>query len=638
MFGFFKHLSIGRKFAVAFAFTLPMLAVPTAMLVRANLAAIDIARTQSEGMSHAGDALRAIQFTQQHRAYSAGMLGGVAGMDAQRQAKQSEVVQALAKLAAEHGREPALAAKTADVQKRWQALAAAVAGKNLEPAASNAQHAELVREEMELLRMVVDKARLSMDSEPATHHALRAVLEDLPRLTESLGRTRALGATLLQQHEATPLDVAQLAGLLAAARVQQADVRYAFAQSAAQGASHSGAAFTAAMEAANQAVKLAEEKILRADSLDYAPADYIARMTKAIDSQFALMDVGFEWLDSVLAERVAARRHELALLALAIALFGAAAIGLALAVVRGTTRALARALTMARAVASGDLSCTIAAESRDEAGQLLDALAAMNQSLARVVAEVRGSSENIATGSAQIATGNADLSQRTEQQASSLQQTAASMEELGATVRHNASTAQQATAVVAQASAAARRGGEVVTQVVGTMNEISASSKKISDIIGVIDSIAFQTNILALNAAVEAARAGEQGRGFAVVASEVRSLAQRSAGAAREIKALITASGERVEAGSRLVTEAGTAMSDIVAQVARVDSLIGEISDASQQQATGIGEVGEAVTQLDSVTQQNAALVEESAAAADSLSQQAARLVQAVGVFRLARA
>ncbi|MDE2614836.1 MAG: HAMP domain-containing protein, partial [Burkholderiales bacterium] len=391
-------------------------------------------------------------------------------------------------------------------------------------------------------------------------------------------------------------------------------------------------------QAADQALALVDEKIVRAEKLDFAPAAYVAEMTRTIDAQFAVAQAAFGALDGMLTARVAARQRELALTAGIIAVFGALAVTVGVAVARRTTRSLGRAVATANAVAAGDLTTSIAADSRDEIGQLLDALARMNSSLARVVAEVRGSSESIATGTAQIATGNADLSQRTEQQASNLQQTAASMEELGATVRHNASTAQQATEVVGQASSAARRGGEVVTQVVGTMEEITASSRKIADIIGVIDSIAFQTNILALNAAVEAARAGEQGRGFAVVASEVRSLAQRSAGAAREIKALITASGERVQAGSRLVAEAGVAMNDIVAQVTRANSLIGEISDASQQQATGISQVGGAVSQLDSVTQQNAALVEESAAAADSLSQQAARLVQAVGVFRVAGA
>jgi methyl-accepting chemotaxis protein len=314
------------------------------------------------------------------------------------------------------------------------------------------------------------------------------------------------------------------------------------------------------------------------------------------------------------------------------------ALGLALVITRGLTRALgaepAQLGQAAQRVAGGDLGPVVGAD-RAPAGSVLASLADMQASLAQVVAQVRHASDSIATGSSQIASGNADLSQRTEEQASNLQQTAASMEQMNATVRNNADTARQANQLATSASVAAEKGGQVVGQVVSTMDEITTSSRKIGDIIGVIDGIAFQTNILALNAAVEAARAGEQGRGFAVVASEVRSLAQRSAEAAKEIKTLIGASVERVEAGSRLVGEAGANMDDIVAQVKRVADLIAEISSATIEQTSGIGQVSDAVTQLDQVTQQNAALVEQSAAAADSLQQQASRLADVVAVFRL---
>ena len=292
------------------------------------------------------------------------------------------------------------------------------------------------------------------------------------------------------------------------------------------------------------------------------------------------------------------------------------------------------ASSVAREIAAGNLAVDVQLREGDKSS-LLAGMKAMRDSLAVIVGQVRQSSDSIATGSSQIATGNADLSQRTEEQASNLQQTAASMEQLTSTVKNNADTACQATQLASSASAVAAEGGVVVGQVVATMEAITASSKKIVDIIGVIDGIAFQTNILALNAAVEAARAGEQGRGFAVVASEVRSLAQRSAAAAKEIKGLITDSVEKVETGSQQVGHAGRTMSDIVAQVKRVNDLIGEISSATSEQTQGISQVGDAVNQLDQVTQQNAALVEESSAAAESLSQQAAKLVEAVSVFRL---
>ena len=299
------------------------------------------------------------------------------------------------------------------------------------------------------------------------------------------------------------------------------------------------------------------------------------------------------------------------------------------------TDPLNEAVKIAETVASGDLTSRIEATRNDETGKLLRALMAMNQSLVSVVGTVRRSSDSIATGSGQIAIGNQDLSYRTERQATNLQETAASMEQLTASVNANLETARAAAQLAMSASEVAVRGGVVVGQVVGTMELITSSSKRIGDIIGVIDGIAFQTNILALNAAVEAARAGEQGAGFAVVAAEVRSLAQRSAAAAKEIKTLIGDSVQKVEAGSRQVAEAGHTMHDIVAQVRRVSDMIAEISAATLEQSTGIGQVGKAVTMLDQVTQQNAALVEESAAAAESLKLQACELVDAVAVFRL---
>jgi methyl-accepting chemotaxis protein len=314
------------------------------------------------------------------------------------------------------------------------------------------------------------------------------------------------------------------------------------------------------------------------------------------------------------------------------------AVGLALVITRGLSRALGAEPSQlgeaAQRVARGDLGPVAGAQGAP-AGSVLASLGEMQSSLARVVGQVRQASDSIATGSSQIAIGNADLSQRTEEQASNLQQTAASMEQMTATVRNNEDTARQATLLATSASSVAEKGGQVVNQVVATMEDITGSSRKISDIIGVIDGIAFQTNILALNAAVEAARAGEQGRGFAVVAGEVRSLAQRSAEAAREIKTLIGTSVEKVEAGSRLVADAGTTMVDVVDQVRRVADLIGEISSATSEQTSGISQVSTAVAQLDQVTQQNAALVEESAAAADSLQQQAQRLAEVVAVFKL---
>jgi methyl-accepting chemotaxis protein len=302
---------------------------------------------------------------------------------------------------------------------------------------------------------------------------------------------------------------------------------------------------------------------------------------------------------------------------------------------RSIVKPVREAVEVAQRVAAGDLGADPQVTSGDEIGQLQAALKHMNDQLRRMVREIRGGSDEIATASSQIAAGNHDLSSRTEQQAGALEETASSMEELNSTVTQTADNARQASQLAAAASIVAGRGGAVVAQVVETMASIDASSKKIADIIGVIDSIAFQTNILALNAAVEAARAGEQGRGFAVVASEVRNLAHRSAAAAKEIKELITDSVGKVDSGAQLVGEAGATMDEIVGSVKRVTDIIGEITAATEEQRAGIGQINQAVNQMDQVTQQNAALVEEAAAASNAMQEQAQQLARVVSVFKL---
>jgi methyl-accepting chemotaxis protein len=308
----------------------------------------------------------------------------------------------------------------------------------------------------------------------------------------------------------------------------------------------------------------------------------------------------------------------------------------ALAITRSITRPLSDAVQAAKTVASGDLTASFDRQRRDEVGDLMRAMQTMNDGLARVVFEVQHGTRAIAGASTEIASGNLDLSSRTEQQAGSLEETASSMEELTSTVRHNADNANRANQMALAASQVAVRGGEIVGKVVDTMGAIDGASRKIVDIIGVIDGIAFQTNILALNAAVEAARAGEQGRGFAVVASEVRNLAQRSATAAREIKALIGDSVTQVSAGTALVQQAGATIGEVVASVARVTEIMSDISAAGREQSAGIDQVNMAITQMDQMTQQNAALVEEAAAAAASMQEQSAHLEQMVRHFRLA--
>ena len=335
------------------------------------------------------------------------------------------------------------------------------------------------------------------------------------------------------------------------------------------------------------------------------------------------------------AAEVAVKGTRTLMLALVVAGLLAAVLA-AWVITRSIVVPLDRARAAARRIASGDLTASVEVNGRDEIAGTLEAVAGMQESLRGIAAQVRECSDSVATAAVQIAAGNTDLSSRTEEQASSLEETAASVEQMAATVSQAAQNATQANSLASTAVEVARRGGDAVDEVVRTMESIQAASRKIGDIIGVIDSIAFQTNILALNAAVEAARAGDQGRGFAVVAAEVRSLAQRSAGAAREIKTLIGTSVEQVDQGARLAGDAGSTMGEVVASVNRVSQLIGEIASAAKEHSTGIGQVNQAVSDLDKVTQQNAALVEESTAAAESLRGLSSDLVQAVAVFRLA--
>ncbi|MES2889330.1 MAG: methyl-accepting chemotaxis protein [Pseudomonadota bacterium] len=353
---------------------------------------------------------------------------------------------------------------------------------------------------------------------------------------------------------------------------------------------------------------------------------------KTIDDAVAFQTEGAQAASQTAQNTV---KNLIIMIVTAVLLAAAVAAMVAVWIIRSITGPINSAVELARAVAAGDLTRVVEVKSTDETGVLMQALADMQTGLVQVVGRVRNGSQSVSSASEQIAQGNQDLSSRTESQASALEETAASMEELSSTVRQNADNALQANQLAQSASKVAMEGGHVVSQVVDTMKGINESSRKISDIISVIDGIAFQTNILALNAAVEAARAGEQGRGFAVVAGEVRNLAQRSAAAAKEIKQLINDSVERVESGTALVDKAGATMNEVVDSVKRVTDIMGEISSASKEQSDGVAQIGEAVIQMDQATQQNAALVEEMAAAASSLRTQATDLVETVAVFRL---
>ena len=643
MLRFLDNLDISKRFLLLGVIALVLCVIPVTLQVRSAWQVVSTSSLEAQGIAPAKSLLKVIQLAQQHRGLTAMVLGGQAAQEAARASKQQELeraVEAAGALANARAEGSAYRAAWVNNARDWAALRERVNARSLAPAESFALHTRLVSALLVTLEESADEFGLSLDPELDSYKLMLATNFTLPALTEELGKTRARGAGLLAAKAATPNDLAEIGTLIARAQDLIGRAARDFDKAGAynpQLKSALGAPLQAAIDASKASLQIARDQVL-SQQFNLASTDYFANFTRTIDQLNGLNEQAMAHLAQALQTRVATQQRELAVMSLLLlAMIGLGSV-VAIAAARSITRQVGgepvAVMAMAGAIAQGDLSATLVVPKGSE-HSIAGAMARMRNSLADTVSVVRSASESIATGSSQIAGGNADLSQRTEEQASNLQQTAASMEQLNATVKNNADSAQRAAQLARAASEVAVRGGNMVTQVVATMGEIHASSQRIADIIGTIDGIAFQTNILALNAAVEAARAGAQGRGFAVVAGEVRSLAQRSAEAAKEIKALISSSVDRVDAGSRLVDEAGHTMGDLVQQVRRVSDLIGEISAATHEQTSGIEQVNTAVTQLDEMTQRNAALVEQSAAAADSLRAQAQQLVQSVSVFRL---
>jgi len=635
-----RNLPFAQKFFLISALAILMLAVPTYFFVQMNLAQMATAQQEVGGLQPIQDLMKLTQLTQQHRGMSAVLLAGNDSQAGARQAKEQEVSAAISKAQTSLGAlgEKELLNALKIVQEEWTSLSSAVAGKSIAVPQSFARHTALVALQLSLADDVVNVSGISLDPSAAGYHLQMAVLHYMPQVTEVLGQIRARGAAILGRGSASAEDKVRIEVLGNTIRVSMGSARKSFGLAAAANPALNAAlgdALTNAGKATDVGLRLADEKIVRAETLTYASTEYFAAMTQTIDVQFVLINAAFEALRAQLLQAVAQAQRELLVGTSIVAALLASVVWIMVMVTRTTTSSVRQALKVAQAVAAGELGVHAEVHGNDEIGELLRALDAMQHSLIQVVAKVRQGSDSVANASAEIAQGNNDMSARTESQASALEQTAASMEELSSTVKQNADSAREANQLAQTASTVAVRGGDVVGQVVQTMKGINDSSRRISDIIQVIDGIAFQTNILALNAAVEAARAGEQGRGFAVVASEVRSLAGRSADAAKEIKSLINASVARVEQGTALVDQAGSTMTEVVQAIGRVTAIMAEISTASTEQALGVEQVGEAVSQMDEVTQQNAALVEQMAAAASGLKNQAAELVDAVSVFRL---
>ncbi|HAT31585.1 MAG TPA: methyl-accepting chemotaxis protein [Janthinobacterium sp.] len=634
------RLLLWHKFIIISVLALILTSIPTYLYMREADKTLDAALLEKEGLAPVATMLKVIQLTQQHRGLSALVLGGVQGAKDERTAKQREADQTYTTMSAivQDLHDTSIEVAWTPARQDWERLREQVSGNSISVPQSYEAHTALVPKLLAVLDLVADHYGLSLDPDLDTYQLIQSMYYQLPYLTEELGKMRAKGAGLLAKKAATPADKLILSGIIGRVRDRLNQTVGSFNKAASANA-EIAAKFTTSMQdmvgQASATMQLATEKITLSESLDYPGPDYVKATTQAIDAQFAVNSLAARQLETMLDGKIQDLRQTRWLMICAMLILIGLAGSLQYVIAGSVSRPLSRAVAIARRVAQGDLTSDIGTSGSNETAQLLLALQEMNDGLRKIVGDVRVSIAHIGAASNDIAAGNADLSSRTESQASSLEETASSMEQITSTVQQNADHAKLANAQVASTSEAATKGGLVVSQVVQTMADINASSRKIVDIIGVIDSIAFQTNILALNAAVEAARAGEQGRGFAVVASEVRNLAQRSAGAAKEIKELISDSVRKVDLGNSLVDQAGKTIGEIVQSVSGVSTIMADIAMASREQSTGIEQVNQAITQMDHMTQQNSALVEQAAAAAASLNEQAQLLVQAMSIFTL---
>ncbi|SNT16521.1 Methyl-accepting chemotaxis protein [Noviherbaspirillum humi] len=636
---FLDRLLFWQKFALLSLLAILLGTIPLGLYVAESLNRVRELTHESAGLQPVRQTLRALALTQQHRGLSNILLtDGDTGPA--RQAKQLEADQAYADVAAllRGKEERALGDRWQHIQSRWQALATQAGAMSLPAPDSFARHTALVQELLDFDDRLLEHYHLRFDSEADSHYLIEAALMRSPRLMEALARTRGRGAGLLTRHAASVEDRIDIGAMLARVQEGYAGVEGALRAALARRPDLEpalGPVLQQSLDAGKQVVALAQKEILGADQLVFPAARFFSLYTGAIDLQLKLQDSAIERLDSLHKARAGALlRSRIALLALFLGLSAVCA-WMALAIMRSVTVPMGKAVGVARRIAEGDLTARIEVRSADEVGQLFGSLQHMTLSLRDIVRRVQAGSDEIALATARIASGNSDLANRTEKQAGALGQTAASMEQIASAVMQNADDVRRASELAARASDAAARGGSAVADMSATMGLISESAQRIGEIIGVIDGIAFQTNMLALNAAVEAARAGEQGRGFAVVAAEVRTLAQRSAAAAREIKGLIHASANRTANGARQVESASRAMDSIIAGVSQLADIIGRIATANREQTAGVAQVHQAARDMDRTTRENANLVEEAAAAALALREQTRELAHAMGVFRL---
>ncbi|NUO88418.1 MAG: chemotaxis protein [Cupriavidus sp.] len=631
------RLNIRRKLAlIAVLFLVPLVGALSVALSDAAQAR-SITSHEIRGLAVVGHALDFMRETQVRRGAAHAVLSGNAAFRATFDQADERAAANLAALARSIAQNPGftLAAGMRELERDWQQLR----GTGLDTAAGPLfeRHSALVRQTQAYIADVAERSQLALDSEAGSYYLVNLLTGPMPQLAEQGALARGRGAGIIAQGGYA--DAAQQAGLGALAgqiRAGLDTIRRDIARVGKAAPSYRTRidAALARLDGVDRFHRTLQVRMLGAAGIDIEARAYFDEATAAIEGvaeasrEFAAIAAG------MLAQRAAAQARQIAWLAGVALVTVGAAFYLFIGFSRAMRADVREVAAMVARINAGDLSARLAVRGRDELSEIKRHLLALAAGWRTLIGDTKAGAHNVLAAADEIAQGNIDLSQRTEQQASSLEQTAASMEQLTATVQQNAGNAGQASALAREASAAARAGGDAVGRMQQTMQAIDADSKRIADIIAVIDGIAFQTNILALNAAVEAARAGEAGRGFAVVASEVRGLAQRAGASAKEIRMLISQSGERVAAGNTLALDVAATMADTVAAIGRVTAMMDEISQASREQSSGIGQVNQAVAQMDQVTQQNAALVEQAAAAAQSLRAQALQMQRAVAVFR----
>jgi len=634
-----SSVRVWQKLLILGLIALVLCAVPTYLYIRGANQEIHNALTEIKGLGPAMEIVGVMQPLQHHRGLASATLSGDQALADQRVVKEKEVTAAFARVRAALPATAAPVVKWLDAaETEWKSLSNAMKDKSYPVEESYNRHTKLAGSLQNLLEANLDYFGLTLDPEAKSNHLIIAAFSDLPKLTESMGRMRATGTAILGIKQATTEERVVIASMIERTR-QDMEHSRALIQKAIE--AHGGAmdklaaASKAAAADTQKLISVTDLEFMRIEVLRYSAADYLKLATSAIDAQFNLIRNARDEIEQILSERASRQRWIMAgLLGLIAGLIvvGASAM---FWMARSIIRPLHAAVRDAETIAAGRLDTQLQYNGGDEVGQLHRAMHRMQSNIARIVTGIRETSHSVATASREIASSTRDMSARTEEQASSLEQTAASMEEMNSTVQQNDDNSQRANDLAVGAAAAAERGGQVVGKVARTMQDIDAASKKIAEIIGVIDGIAFQTNILALNAAVEAARAGEQGRGFAVVATEVRALAQRSGQAAKEIRALIGESVKKVQVGTREAMDSGKAMDEILQAAKKVEEAMGQIRISSQDQRQGISQVSRAVEQMNQGTQQSAAMVEQVAATADLLSEQAEQLLAAVSAFKL---